>query len=427
MPKTSEFLSKLGNVEMMGYNKVEDNTYPNLIPVLTGISAGELADQCRPHDDSLFDDCRFVWDSYKEAKFDTVLMEDSPLIGIFNFLKKGFGNKPTDHYLRPLMLDAEKNIGHQLHANVIACTGPRLAFTALLRHVHQIIAALADRLYMSFVWSTSLTHDYAEYPRFGDDDLRDFLDAFNRSGRLDNTALVLMSDHGMRWGPFRDTYQGGLEERLPMLRFILPARFQQAYPAAMRNLRRNTAMLTTPYDLQETLLDLLDPGRLISDHAIEARARGAPEYRATPSRASSLFLEVSGNRSCQDVGIPQHYCTCHDNRTALPVDDADVASAATELLRYLNDRLSAYPLCSVLSLHTIHSAAVETRSNVDSPMKDYELQVSTVPGYAKFEATVRKEGGRFWMMGSVSRLNLYGTQSACVSDTIIKLMCFCAH
>nr|CAH7717380.1 unnamed protein product [Callosobruchus chinensis] len=36
MPKTVEYLKQIGSVEMLGYNKVADNTFPNLMPVLAG-------------------------------------------------------------------------------------------------------------------------------------------------------------------------------------------------------------------------------------------------------------------------------------------------------------------------------------------------------------------------------------------------------
>jgi len=38
MPKTYEFLTDtLSGIELLGYNKVGDNTFPNIIPLLTGL------------------------------------------------------------------------------------------------------------------------------------------------------------------------------------------------------------------------------------------------------------------------------------------------------------------------------------------------------------------------------------------------------
>lgn len=418
MPKTNALLSLLGNIEMLGYNKVEDNTFPNLLPVLSGLSVEEFRIQCWPNDSDFFDDCHFVWKDFKNANFTTAFMEDSPMIGVFNYLKNGFFNKPTDHYLRPIMLRSESKIGHEHHGNTIGCIGAQLGMTALFNYAFKFASSMANHLYMGFVWSSSLTHDYIEYPRYGDNDLRAFFEKFNRSGQLNQTVIILMSDHGIRWGSYRDTSQGSLEDRLPMLRFIIPEWFQNMYPRAIRNLNENTVRLTTPYDLHETLLDFIDTKRLDND-SIERRMRTNRNNRGT-----SLFLEISKYKTCKAAGIPKHYCACHDVRTALNVYDVDVIKAATFLMQYINLKLSIYPLCANLSLYHIQRASVEMGRDRTS-VKDYEIQVTTVPGYAKFESTVRENNGEFKMVGSVSRLNMYGNQSICISDAKIKLLCYC--
>jgi len=427
MPKASAFLSALGNVELLGYNKVEDNTFPNLIPALTGLSVDELKKRCWRDKDDFFDDCYFVWDDFRNANFDTVFMEDSTFIGLFHYLRKGFLNKPVDHYLRPIMVQAENMIGHQERNNIKCCIGTQLGMTTLFNYAHKVASSMADRKYFGFFWSSSLTHDFVEYPRFGDDDLTAIIDKFNRSGELNKTVLILMSDHGMRWGVYRSTYQGGLEDRLPMLRLLVPEWFEAAYPKAVRNLNGNVNRLTTTYDLHETLLDLVDVRRL-TDESIEARTRAAAD---TTSRSSSLFLEISEHKTCQTAGIPKHYCACQVRKTMLTVDEPYVVKAANYFTDYINAMLKDYPLCANLSLHGIQSAVVESDEDmawrVDA-IRNYELQVTTLPGKAKFEAMVRRTGEQFDVLGnSFSRLNAYSNQSVCVNDPIIKLLCYCVR
>jgi len=419
MPKTSAFLSEIGTVEMLGYNKVEDNTFPNVVPMLTGMSIEELKINCWPKNDDFFDKCHFVWDDYKNANFSTIFAEDSTIIGAFNYLKSGFLKQPTDHYLRPIMTRAENVIGHKSIGNTIGCLGPKLGMTMLLDYAFKISLSMTNHLYMSVFWTTSLTHDYVEYPKFGDDDLRDFFDLFNKSGELNKTIVILMSDHGIRWGCFRDTYLGSLENKLPMLNFIIPQWFKNMYPSAMQNLNKNTIRLTTPYDLHETLLDFIDMKQL-NDNAIARRTK-LNEYK----RGTSLFLEIPENKNCKTAGIPKNYCACQEERHNLAVDDAHVVEAAKALMQYVNSELSTYnTLCTFLTLHEIHKASVEMRKDNNS-VKDYIIQVITVPGYAIFEATLRHHNDNFEMMGSVSRLNLYGNQSICMNDAKMKLLCYC--
>lgn len=108
MPGTSELLSRLGDVEMLGYNKVGDNTFPNLVAALTGLSVDELRARCWPGERAFFDACRFAWRDFRAAGYDTVFADDAPDIGAFHYGKAGFAAKPVDHYLRPLVLRAEQ-------------------------------------------------------------------------------------------------------------------------------------------------------------------------------------------------------------------------------------------------------------------------------------------------------------------------------
>lgn len=78
-----------------------------------------------------------------------------------------------------------------------------------------------------------------------------------------NTAVIFMSDHGMRWGSFRQTYQGRLEDSLPFIFFLFPDWWKQQHPQAWDNLNTNARSLTSPFDLHETLKDILEPRRLV--------------------------------------------------------------------------------------------------------------------------------------------------------------------
>lgn len=56
MPLTAEFIkTRLHGVDLLGYNKVADNTFPNVIPVLTGHFHEELTKSCWPTGQSVFD------------------------------------------------------------------------------------------------------------------------------------------------------------------------------------------------------------------------------------------------------------------------------------------------------------------------------------------------------------------------------------
>jgi hypothetical protein len=55
------------------------------------------------------------------------------------------------------------------------------------------------------------------------------------------------------------------------------------------------------------------------------------------------------------------------------------------------------------------------------------FRIQTRPGGALFEGTLRfdEETKNIQMMGDISRINRYGTQSHCIDTTNVKKFCYC--
>jgi hypothetical protein len=149
---------------------------------------------------------------------------------------------------------------------------------------------------------------------------------------------------------------------------------------------------------------------------------------------SSPFRWISKNRTCQQAGIPDEYCICA-RETQLNTDDERVKTAARDLVAYINfDLLGGtvnQGLCSPLSLRHILSAQMLTLGpQVAQPRGFrvlYRVIVEVMPSKALFEGTVEvnawsKQGN---IVGDVNRINRYGNQPHCVTDSIIQLYCFC--
>lgn len=359
--------------------------------------------------------------------FRTVFAEDSPNIGVFNYLKNGFLRQPTDYYLRPFYVEAENKIGSKKPGNAFLCIGSRLSLAVMLKYATKHIKTFQTKKFFGFFWSTSFTHDYFNLPKEGDEAFLHFLKELHENKLLNETIFIVISDHGLRWGDFRETYQGHLEERLPMLIFVFPSWFQRKYKIAIENLRRNTNHLTTHYDLHQTLLDFMNLTK-IEDNEIKRRSLNFL------SRSQSLFVPVSINRTCSVVGIPKHYCTCHD--TVRQIDPGDELSIKTAnvMLDNINFLLRDHPYCSKLNLKSIQKVSVE-QSTMGGKItdgliiSDYIITVKTYPGGGLFEATIRHNNvsDTYLQIGQVSRINEYGSQSSCVNDYILKLYCYCKH
>jgi membrane-anchored protein YejM (alkaline phosphatase superfamily) len=148
-----------------------------------------------------------------------------------------------------------------------------------------------------------------------------------KSGNLDNTLLVVMGDHGIRYGAIRKTILGKLEERLPLLSISVPNWFKEKYPDFVRNLQTNTDRLTSPYDLHATLQQIL-----------------SQSHKKTYSYGQSLFTEISKSRTCKQAGNPEHFCPCIDWK---PVDPRHkhLQQIGEETVRLINQVSKHFFVC----------------------------------------------------------------------------------
>lgn len=433
MPRTRKYLlNHLNAYEMNGYNKVADNTFVNIVPLAAGKYVKEL-----PWNENLanepFDKYNFIWKNYSDNGYMTLYAEDAPSISIFNFLKAGFHKPPCDHYNRPFFLAMVRNRALWKAKN---CILNRLETDFILRYVYDFTKVYHDKPHLAFAFITRLTHDGINTVGYADEPYYNFFNKMEREGRLNNTVVFFYSDHGSRFGDFRTTYLGKLEERLPFMFLIFPKWFIKRYPDIDQVLKINSHRLTTPFDIHKTLVDILN---------FDGKVRKA----TVKKRGISLFSEVPGDRSCQDASILPHWCTCMQH---IPVNISDmiVEKIALSLVNRINKMThKVRQKCAFLQLKTIKDATKmiaaekilrfwksvndvnhkQVYYNVDrvDAIVDYQLTLETTPGGAQFEITARydEKEGTFELMNEVSRVNSYGNQSSCIDILALKMYCFC--
>ncbi|KAK5646629.1 hypothetical protein RI129_005093 [Pyrocoelia pectoralis] len=430
MPKTLKVLQKMGAIEFLGYNKVADNTLPNLGAILTGMALEELVTTCWRKRSDRFDDCNFLWKNYSNNNYATVFAEDSAWMGMFHYTKMGFKKQPTDYYWGPFDYAAEKNIGNAIVQQASQCVGSRPIYQVLLHYTQKFTQVMHHNHipYFGLFWSASLSHNFLNKPQLGDESYANFFDQLQKFNILKNTVLIFMSDHGIRFGPIRTTYQGRMEERLPFLFTVFPTAYRETYYQVYANLNRNSKRLTTPFDLHETLKDLLNPFSL-NQELLNIRILN----RTVTKRGYSLFEPIPTNRTCEAAGISVHWCTCQ-NSTVVDINSSAVVDATTFLVQYMNKQLDGYADCAKLTLVDISNARLHANNDeLKGSTEDYTIAFRTAPGDGHFEATVRcnlikkSNKSHFDIIGTISRINLYGNQSACITDFNLKLYCYCTE
>ncbi|KAG5453193.1 hypothetical protein CSKR_112755, partial [Clonorchis sinensis] len=179
----------------------------------------------------------------------------------------------------------------------------------LLESLREFFHAYAYRPRFSLTFFSELIHDNPAYATLLDDDLvtllrqiqvndeQDFL--FDEPKPFSNTIVILFADHGPRLGGARLSVQGKLEERLPLLSFILPKRFSTDWPEAFAQLRANRDRLVTLFDVHATLKHILI--RQYGDHL---------DSVVKSPRGISLFTPIPENRTCAQASIAPHWCVC---------------------------------------------------------------------------------------------------------------------
>ncbi|CAB4007103.1 predicted protein [Paramuricea clavata] len=414
----------------MGHSAVGDGTTEQLAALLSGKGEREQPEARRGMPGAqVVDSWDWIFKKAKKHGYITSYVEDAPDVGSFTYRLLGFKDPPTDFYPRAFLLAAHSK--RDLITNRY-CYGSEKIYNYHFDLARKFYEQYPDRRKFLFHF-TDASHSDFNAAQYIDEDLLKFMTEFKNKGYLKNTLLIVMGDHGWRYGDFRQTVQGKLEERLPLFTMILPEWFKQKYPKLDKNLKTNTQRLTSWYDAYAMLNHILvypkEPEGLIN--------------------GKSMLTEIPAVRSCKDAHIPSHWCPCLQ-WTAVDKQHGHVRRAVLETVRYINDLNSHEPLaakhCVQLALGEVKHSEVETPSNelltfyetghdgydpintYNPGAKDqcnYQITFRTVPNNGIFEATVAYVEGQFYVKGGVSRVDSYGDQPKCIASTLPHLRKYC--
>ncbi|RWS14514.1 hypothetical protein B4U79_12142, partial [Dinothrombium tinctorium] len=447
MPQTYKHLVKQLNATVLqSYNIVGDGTPQALIPILTGSTEVELPLTRKRFPNAQFVNVYpFIWNDYTNQGYVTSYVEDGPNFGTFSYRLRGFDAKPTDHFGRPFYIEAQK----QYKRHKPYCLGSQPRVRIMLDWSRQLFDVYPDIPKFAFGFHSEYSHDDFNLLQQADIETKQWLERLQNDGILENTILIVMSDHGNRFSTIRETQQGKQEERLPFFSFVLPKWFEAKFPNAVRNLRINGKdRLTTPFDLYATfltILNLFNNGQDVSSQSSFANARRLP-------RSISLFEEIPMSRTCEDADIEAHWCTCLNWQPA-DVSNPIVKAAAQALVDFINGLTQEVRnLCALLEIsHITRAEKAEPRKELLSfkQSKDYDgfvpdlsahtsvsetvyqIQIITKPSQGVYEGTVQYNHilKSFNITESqISRVNMYGNQPHCILQTHqgLRKYCYCS-
>ncbi|KAI5644585.1 hypothetical protein NE865_03474 [Phthorimaea operculella] len=398
MHRSYKFLTEVLNaVVLNGYNIVGDGTAWALFPLLTGKTELELPESRKSiRNSGYLDDMPFIFYKLKKDGYRTAYFEDMPKIGTFQHRFNGFRHQPTDHYIRDFFLEADNFTGN---VNSSYCIGDTPRYKLMMDITDQFFKLDGKRFAFTFV--ADITH-YAGFNKIASADgpFVDFLNGLLKRGVFNDTLLVVMGDHGPRYDYIRQTLQGRLEERLPLLAIRLPDTLKATRPEAFENLRSNVDTLTTVHDLHATILDVLD----MRHHWNKYKVPGADL-----TRGLTLLEKINKSRSCSEAGIETHWCTCVTWEPVRP-DEPLYNRTAKALLDHINRITeSQRSKCAIRTLKSIDwvtrkrpkTKLLQFKESTDfdkylgrfgraMPLKKfiYQVKITVGPGVGVYEGAV---------------------------------------
>ena len=367
-----------------------------------------------------------IFKDFKAQGYATLFSEDAPVYAAFNYRLHGFKDPPTDHFSRYFWEAA--------HMTSPQCVHSKPQHQIHFDYITSFLEAYRNQPKFGLFFMSEISHNNLENVYFCADNFVALLRHLYGGNLLNDSLLIVMSDHGARVGDARVTLQGKLEERLPLMSFTFPKWFSQQYPSLIENFKENSNIVTSPFDLYATFKHILS----------------YPQIPANLTRGKSLFSKINKSRDCEDAGIAEHYCPCIQWKS-IDTHTDHARSAAQAAVDHVNNLTASdaqgLHLCSRLQLKEI-LAAHQTIPNVKvaqylgssdvhgrQPMFSrgtatleqclYQIQFQTVPGNGIFEASVSLQSGIFRVTSEMSRINLYGDQSKCIVDKSPHLRKYC--
>lgn len=321
--------------------------------VLLGKTQKELPD-VRQHilHSEYVDQYPLIWFDYENQGYVTLFSEDNSSLAVFNRGMTGFDDPPTDHYMRPFWQAVTKSRLNTKSKPFCLGAKPKHRFT--LEYVKDFFDKYQNVPKFAFSFFSELGHSDANSLEYLDEEFKRFLLKMRLNGYLENTVLLVAGLHGTKISKVGVTEK--LEWRQPSMSIVPPRRWQEHHRNLIKILFENSERLTTPFDVHETLLDLLNVTRTIENISKPVKA---------DSRHISWFRRIPFDRTCKSATIATHWCPC---LTFLKLNTSSqyVQQAANALLQFVNNETAAVRhRCVELTDYSIlEAAAVIHKENV---------------------------------------------------------------
>ncbi|KAI3384014.1 hypothetical protein SNEBB_001040, partial [Seison nebaliae] len=304
---------------------IGENTFPNFVGLLTGMLSDKIenisiAGYKQYNGDlplflSEYDNLPFLW-KYLPDNYVTYKQEDYAKVGMFNYLRPGFKEKPVDINFRDY---------YQSYENIKKiCNNARHFYDKINRFIKRMTS---NKLPFLMVTSfNKYTHNDITLSGLIDKELLHTLKLIDKNyGK--NSIIIVYGDHGARLHSYGYKSSSGIMERKKSSFFIrLPKLFQEEYPIKFERFSNNSQRIVTPIDIHFTLLEILSLNfkkdllkqreslikSLYGSNKSLEELRIEFNWRYTANKDMSLLShKLPYDRSCVDANINMDNCLCN--------------------------------------------------------------------------------------------------------------------
>ena len=407
-PQTVDFLNSVYDTEYQQHYHIYDfvisnthgeNTQPNMVPWLYGFGLKYMQALLqglsihRPQDQPRYLELQeeALWKVFERHGFVTLFGFDT----VWDFLVHSTGRRiATDHMVSNFYHACRKLFGYMDFIERQRCIGLHNAHYYSLNYLLQFNDNYQGYSRFAYMHLSPGHERSGTVIRTADYDTQQFLQQLldTQKQRPDEDfLLVLASDHGKHSNEWDKSYEGFLENQLPLHLLFASSPLVQRLGADTL-LRHNSQRLVSRLDWHVSFRHMatFPYGQLLPNSSLY----NSWKLRTDSPNALSVFLEaVPDSRTCEDVDIPAHYCSCLDFEEILLSQASEMTPVQDLLqvsLRYLNSvlrRENAEGICYTLSLDTIQKAFVQVLKAGAFGSRNFKVRFSVKEGRnTRFEA-----------------------------------------
>ncbi|CAL2042593.1 unnamed protein product [Caenorhabditis brenneri] len=428
LPKFLEyFRSEYDGVEFPFVNKVGENSKPNGVPLWFGKTiekARKVSWEKLEPDwnyskfcETYMDNYTTIFNEFEKEGFTTLNLEDgmNTLADAWPFCK-GFQFAPAHHTYRPFASTLE-SYGTEItkkHLNGHFCRERHHPF---IEYLEQSFEHYKDRPVFAWSWFIVISHGQVDGVARVDELLVDFFQKHKQ--KFENSFVLFVSDHGLRFGKHVATEQGKLEKDNPYLSIAIPKNLRDKRFGIIETLKANSRKLQTHFDTRATLLDILK-------YQPNEKFMGREPISIPNERGNSLIRrQPDFPRTCATLPIPQQYCICQVEKFEI-LNNAFKLRLGQKLLDHVHDLLDESNFTSICHKFELQEVIL-LEYGYTKTWNTYHIEVKTtsaVPAHFQTLMTY-DEKNDVADFEKIIRLDTYGRTTDCTASVRPEPLCHC--